>query len=251
MEQYPPTVTACCTIPAGRSKGPQQWFEPTHIWVPSWKQHSNIPTPPLPSGVTPASGSSPQWRGRHLNGSWKDGGVANLFPPLSFFLLAPIRSTRQVHRSSRRHATHLACNASSHAPTDWRGVPSLSTTPSSSKITCRLNRAARARTRPTSTLLRCPKPTRPGLGYELCAMLNEAGPLFLRPFLLTRNLSGFLPDDVPGALQTLAPAGGPGCLTAHVAPDAFFTAPAKAALDGSQHPSSTLRLSVSIGTLSV
>src|SRR5882757_6837093 len=67
----------------GARKGPM--VRPTHIWVPSrhkrlgWKQHPTPPivffppTPPLPSGVTPASGPTPPVeKGRHLNGSWKD-----------------------------------------------------------------------------------------------------------------------------------------------------------------------------------
>ena len=64
--------------------------------------------------------------------------------------------------------------------------------------------------------------------------------------LLFTTLSDPLLGDVLGALQTLARSRG---RVHHCPCDAFLTAPVKAALDGSQHPLSTLRLSVSISGL--
>ena len=64
--------------------------------------------------------------------------------------------------------------------------------------------------------------------------------------LLFTTLSDPLLGDVLGALQTLARSRGR-YLTAHVTRS--LPPPAKDALDGSQHPLSTLRLSVSISGL--
>jgi hypothetical protein len=55
--------------------------------------------------------------------------------------------------------------------------------------------------RTPSTLLCCPKPSQPGL-RTVCAMLNAGWPA------LIAALSDLTVVDVPGALQTLAPAAG-------------------------------------------
>ncbi|KAN0113643.1 hypothetical protein V8E52_007569 [Russula decolorans] len=62
----------------------------------------------------------------------------------------------------------LACNALSHSPTASRGIPSLSTTPSWSKNHPQVQPSPFVH-RAQSTLLRCPKPSQPGPGYELYA----------------------------------------------------------------------------------
>ena len=71
--------------------------------------------------------------------------------------------------------------------------------------------------------------------------------LVILSFLFTTLSDPFL-GEVLAALQMLARSHR---RVPHCSCDAFLTSPAKAALGGSQNPSSTLRRSISIGTLSV